>query len=305
MSKPLNLHRLTTESRNSQTAEIHKVNTLGILKMINNEDLKVAAAVQQVLPDIKTAVDCAYDSFQNGGRLIYTGAGTSGRLGVMDAVECPPTYSVSPDQVIGIMAGGPKAFLQAAEGIEDSEKAGAEDLKNIQLTSNDTVIAIAASGRTPYAAGALTYARKVGAHTIALTCNENSAISKDADHSIEVVVGPEAITGSTRMKAATAHKMILNMISTAVMVKIGKVYENLMVDVNVSNKKLKERAISIIQSLTNASYDTARHTLEKANHHVKTAIVMLKTSTDQEQAKTLLDETNGFIDKAIEHYHSR
>ncbi|MHA6487816.1 N-acetylmuramic acid 6-phosphate etherase [Bacillus cabrialesii] len=304
MSELLNLHRLTTESRNSQTAEIHKTNTLGILKMINNEDLKVAAAVQQVLPDIKTAVDCAYNSFQNGGRLIYTGAGTSGRLGVMDAVECPPTYSVSPDQVIGIMAGGPKAFLQAAEGIEDSEEAGAEDLKNIQLTSNDTVIAIAASGRTPYAAGALTYARKVGAHAIALTCNENSAISKEADHSIEVVVGPEAITGSTRMKAATAHKMILNMISTAVMVKIGKVYENLMVDVNVSNKKLKERAISIIQSLTNASYDTARHTLEQANHHVKTAILMLKTSTDQEKAKTLLDEANGFIDKAIENYHS-
>lgn len=271
--------------------------------MINNEDMKVAAAVQEVLPDIKTAVDCAYESFQNGGRLIYTGAGTSGRLGVMDAVECPPTYSVSPDQVIGIMAGGPEAFLQAAEGIEDSEEAGAEDLRNIQLTSNDTVIAIAASGRTPYAAGALRYARKVGAHTIALTCNENSAISKDADHSIEVVVGPEAITGSTRMKAATAHKMILNMISTAVMVKIGKVYENLMVDVNVSNKKLKERAISIIQSLTNASYDTARYTLEQADHHVKTAIVMLKTSTDQKQAKTLLDEANGFIDKAIEHYH--
>lgn len=150
MSEPLNLHRLTTESRNSQTVEIHKANTLGILKMINNEDMKIAAAVQEVLPDIKTAVDCAYESFQNGGRLIYTGAGTSGRLGVMDAVECPPTYSVSPDQVIGIMAGGPKAFLQAAEGIEDSEEAGAEDLRNIQLTSNDTVIAIAASGRTPY-----------------------------------------------------------------------------------------------------------------------------------------------------------
>lgn len=303
MSESLNLHHLTTESRNSQTVEIHKANTLGILKMINNEDIKVAAAVQEVLPDIKTAVDCAYDSFQHGGRLIYTGAGTSGRLGVMDAVECPPTYSVSPDQVIGIMAGGPEAFLQAAEGIEDSEKAGAEDLRNIQLTSNDTVIAIAASGRTPYAAGALRYARKVGAHTIALTCNKNSAISKDADHSIEVVVGPEAITGSTRMKAATAHKMILNMISTAVMVKIGKVYENLMVDVNVSNKKLKERAISIIQSLTNASYETARKTLEQADHHVKTAIVMLKTSTDQKQAKTLLDEANGFIDKAIENYH--
>ncbi|MEI1419901.1 N-acetylmuramic acid 6-phosphate etherase [Bacillus cabrialesii] len=304
MSEPLNLHRLTTESRNSQTAGIYKATTLGILQMINNEDMKVAAAVQQVLPDIKTAVDCAYDSFQNGGRLIYTGAGTSGRLGVMDAVECPPTYSVSPDQVIGIMAGGPKAFLQAAEGIEDSEEAGAEDLKNIQLTSNDTVIAIAASGRTPYATGALTYARKVGAHTIALTSNENSAISKDADYSIEVVVGPEAITGSTRMKAATAHKMILNMISTAVMVKIGKVYENLMVDVNVSNIKLKERAISIIQSLTNASYKTARNTLEQANHHVKTAIVMLKTSADQEQAKTLLNEANGFIDKAIENYQS-
>ncbi|MDK2599593.1 N-acetylmuramic acid 6-phosphate etherase [Bacillus stercoris] len=303
MSESLNLHHLTTESRNSQTVEIHKANTLGILKMINKEDIKVAAAVQEVLPDIKTAVDCAYDSFQSGGRLIYTGAGTSGRLGVMDAVECPPTYSVSPDQVIGIMAGGSEAFLQAAEGIEDSEKAGAEDLRNIQLTSNDTVIAIAASGRTPYAAGALRYAREVGAHTIALTCNENSVISKDADHSIEVVVGPEAITGSTRMKAATAHKMILNMISTAVMVKIGKVYENLMVDVNVSNKKLKERAISIIQSLTNASYETASKTLEQADHHVKTAIVMLKTSTDQKQAKTLLDEANGFIDKAIENYH--
>ncbi|MDO7348143.1 N-acetylmuramic acid 6-phosphate etherase [Bacillus stercoris] len=303
MSESLNLHHLTTESRNSQTVEIHKANTLGILKMINNEDIKVAVAVQEVLPDIKTAVDCAYDSFQSGGRLIYTGAGTSGRLGVMDAVECPPTYSVSPDQVIGIMAGGSEAFLQAAEGIEDSEKAGAEDLRNIQLTSNDTVIAIAASGRTPYAAGALRYAREVGAHTIALTCNENSVISKDADHSIEVVVGPEAITGSTRMKAATAHKMILNMISTAVMVKIGKVYENLMVDVNVSNKKLKERAISIIQSLTNASYETARKTLEQSDHHVKTAIVMLKTSTDQKQAKTLLDEANGFIDKAIENYH--
>ncbi|KAF1678921.1 N-acetylmuramic acid 6-phosphate etherase [Bacillus mexicanus] len=303
MSKPLDLHRLTTESRNSQTTDIHKANTLGILKMINNEDLKVAAAVQQVLPDIQTAVDCAYDSFQNGGRLIYIGAGTSGRLGVMDAVECPPTYSVSRDQVIGIMAGGPKAFLQATEGIEDSEEAGAEDLKNIHLTSNDTVLAVAASGRTPYAAGALTYARKAGAHTIALTSNKNSAISKNADHSIEVVVGPEAITGSTRMKAATAHKMILNMISTAVMVKIGKVYENLMVDVNVSNNKLKERAISIIQSLTNAPYDTAKHTLEQANYHVKTAIVMLKTNTDQEQAKTLLDEANGFIDKAIENDH--
>ncbi|MCK8099343.1 MULTISPECIES: N-acetylmuramic acid 6-phosphate etherase [Bacillus] len=304
MSEQLNLHSLTTESRNSQTSEIHKANTLDILKMINNEDIKVAAAVQRVLPDIEAAVECAYESFQNGGRLIYAGAGTSGRLGVMDAVECPPTYSVSPDQVIGLMAGGPNAFLQAAEGIEDHEEAGAEDLRAIHLTSADTVIAIAASGRTPYAAGALKYARKIGANTVSLTCNSQSAISKHADHSIEVVVGPEVITGSTRMKAATAHKMILNMISTAVMVKIGKVYENLMVDVNVSNKKLKERAISIIQSLTDVSYEKAQYTLEQANLHVKTAIVMLKTSTDQNKAKTLLDEANGFIDKAIENYHS-
>ncbi|MCY8486126.1 N-acetylmuramic acid 6-phosphate etherase [Bacillus atrophaeus] len=304
MSEQPNIHHLTTESRNKQTSSIHTAKTLEILQMINNEDFKVAVAVQQVLPDVETAVDFAFDSFQNKGRLIYAGAGTSGRLGVLDAVECPPTYSVSPEKVIGLMAGGADAFLRASEGIEDHEEAGVEDLKKIGLTANDTLIAIAASGRTPYAAGALKYARKIGAKTVSLTCNKDSVISKEADHSIEVLVGPEVITGSTRMKAATAHKMILNMISTAVMIRVGKVYENLMVDVKISNKKLKERAIGIIQSVTGVSYEIAKETLENANLHVKTAIVMLKTNTDQHRATALLNKADGFIDKAIEHYHS-
>lgn len=203
------------------------------------------------------------------------------------------------------MAGGADAFLQAAEGIEDSEETGALDLKTIGLTAEDTVIAIAASGRTPYAAGALKYAKTIGAKTVALTCNKDSLISTFADHSIEVVVGPEVITGSTRMKAATAHKMILNMISTAVMIKSGKVYENLMVDVHVSNEKLKERAIGIIQSITGVPYDKAKETLEAADSHVKTAIVMLKTNSDETHAKALLKESDGFIDKAIEQHVSK
>ncbi|AHZ14204.1 MULTISPECIES: N-acetylmuramic acid 6-phosphate etherase [Bacillus] len=305
MTDRLNIHRLTTETRNPQTASIHQADTMEILRIINQEDFKVAEAVQQVLPDIQIAVQFAHQSLQRNGRLIYAGAGTSGRLGVLDAVECPPTYSVSPDTVIGLMAGGADAFLQAAEGIEDSEETGALDLKTIGLTAEDTVIAIAASGRTPYAAGALKYAKTIGAKTVALTCNKHSLISTYADHSIEVVVGPEVITGSTRMKAATAHKMILNMISTAVMIKSGKVYENLMVDVHVSNEKLKERAIGIIQSITGVPYDKAKETLEAAGSHVKTAIVMLKTNSDETHAKALLKESDGFIDKAIEQHLSK
>ncbi|MBT2636275.1 N-acetylmuramic acid 6-phosphate etherase [Bacillus sp. ISL-26] len=304
MTDRLNIHKLTTETRNPQTASIHQADTMEILQYINQEDFKVAEAVQQVLPDIQAAVEFAHESLQKKGRLIYAGAGTSGRLGVLDAVECPPTYSVSPETVIGLMAGGADAFLRASEGIEDSEEAGADDIKSIGLTENDTVIAIAASGRTPYAAGVLQYANTIGAKTIALTCNKHSLIGNYADHSIEVIVGPEVITGSTRMKAATAHKMILNMISTAVMVKSGKVYENLMVDVHVSNEKLKERAIGIIQTITGAPYDTAKETLETADLHVKTAIVMLKTNSDEKHAAALLKEAGGFIDKAIEHHHS-
>jgi N-acetylmuramic acid 6-phosphate etherase len=293
------LHSLTTELRNEQTMNIDSANTLEILSMINNEDLKVAVAVQEVLPEIKTAVEFAYESLKKGGRLIYIGAGTSGRLGVLDAVECPPTFSTSPETVLGIMAGGEKAFIHAVEKAEDKEEFGEQDLNNVDLTAHDTVIGIAASGRTPYVIGALHYARKVGAKTVALSCNKNSIITEAADIGIEVVVGPEVLTGSTRMKAATAHKMVLNMISTATMIRLGKVYENLMVDVKVSNHKLKERAVSIIQTVTKAEYDAVKKTLEKANNQVKPAIVMLKASATYEHAMELLEQADGDVRKAI------
>ncbi|WP_307273094.1 N-acetylmuramic acid 6-phosphate etherase [Peribacillus sp. V2I11] len=293
------LRSLTTELRNEKTMNIDSVNTMEIISAINKEDFKVATAVQEVLPEIETVVEWACESLKKGGRLIYIGAGTSGRLGVLDAVECPPTFSTSPDRVLGIIAGGEKAFVRAVEGAEDKEEFGECDLIDVDLTANDTVIGIAASGRTPYVRGALRYARKVGAKAVALSCNKNASITEAADIGIEVVVGPEVLTGSTRMKAATAHKMVLNMISTATMIRLGKVYENLMVDVNVSNQKLKDRAISIIETVTNADYDQALNTLEKANNQVKPAIVMIKTATDYEKAMELLESADGDVRKAI------
>jgi N-acetylmuramic acid 6-phosphate etherase len=297
MKEQLNL--LTTERRNPHTMQIDKASTLDILKLINQEDQKVALAVQDVLPDVEVAVEYAYESLKHGGRLIYIGAGTSGRLGVLDAVECPPTFSTAPEMVQGLMAGGEKAFVKAVEGAEDKEELGEQDLKDIGLTSKDTVIGIAASGRTPYVIGALRYARSIGAKTVALSCNEQARISQVADHSIEVVVGPEVLTGSTRMKAGTAHKMILNMISTTVMIRLGKVYENLMVDVNISNYKLKERAINIIRTVTGVSYQQARETLELANHEVKTAIVMIEAGVTYEKATELLKRADGYVRQAI------
>ncbi|MDQ0246629.1 N-acetylmuramic acid 6-phosphate etherase [Bacillus fengqiuensis] len=291
---------LTTESRNDQTMHIDTADTTEILRIMNEEDQKIALAVQQVLPDVGVAVKFAYESLKNGGRLIYIGAGTSGRLGVLDAVECPPTFSTDPDMVQGIMAGGEKAFVKAVEGAEDKEELGAQDLKDIHLTANDTVIGIAASGRTPYVTGALQYARSVGAKAVALSCNKNSLISQAADHSIEVVVGPEVLTGSTRLKAATAHKMILNMISTTTMIHLGKAYENLMVDVHVSNYKLKERAINIICKITGVPYEQAKETLETAHNEVKTAIVMLEADKGYDAAKELLEQANGYVRKAVE-----
>ena len=296
------LRSLTTELRNEKTLNIDSVNTMEIISAINKEDFKVAAAVQEVLPEVETVVEWACESLKKGGRLIYIGAGTSGRLGVLDAVECPPTFSTSPDRVLGIIAGGEKAFVRAVEGAEDKEEFGECDLIDVALTANDTVIGIAASGRTPYVRGALRYAKKVGAKAVALSCNKNASITKEADIGIEVVVGPEVLTGSTRMKAATAHKMVLNMISTATMIRLGKVYENLMVDVNVSNQKLKDRAISIIETVTNADYDQALNTLEKADNQVKPAIVMIKTATDYEKAMELLENADGDVRKAISIY---
>ncbi|TWM27263.1 N-acetylmuramic acid 6-phosphate etherase [Bacillus paralicheniformis] len=299
------LGSLTTERRNERSRRIHQAKTIDILKIINDEDKTVAEAVQDVLPEVKTAVDFAVGSLKKGGRIIYIGAGTSGRLGVLDAAECPPTFSISPESVIGIIAGGEKALYKAVEGAEDHEAFGRRDLEAVNLSNNDTVIGIAASGRTPYVLGALKYARETGAKTVSLTCNKNSAISQASEHSIEVVVGPEVIAGSTRMKAATAHKMILNMISTAAMIQMGKVYENLMVDVKVSNDKLKERAIRIIQTVTDVPKETAALALEKSNNQVKTAIIMVKTNEDAAASEKLLEKSEGDIEKAISIYEEQ
>lgn len=295
-----NLELLTTESRNEQSMKIDTANPIEILRIMNEQDQLVALAVKDVLPEVEAAVQFVFESFKNGGRLIYLGAGTSGRLGVLDAVECPPTFSTDPEMVQGIMAGGEGAFLKAVEGAEDQPDLGVSDLKELGLTKDDTVIGIAASGRTPYVIGALRYARSIGAKTVALSCNKNAAISQEADQSIEVIVGSEVLTGSTRLKSGTAHKMILNMISTSSMILLGKAYENLMVDVHVSNQKLKERAIGIIRKITGVSYEQALETLEASELQVKTAIVMIKTNTTKQEAERLLTEANGYVKIAIE-----
>ncbi|WP_445492436.1 N-acetylmuramic acid 6-phosphate etherase [Niallia sp. 03133] len=293
------LSGLTTESRNEGSMKIDVAEPMEILSIMNQEDQKIALAVQQVLGDVENAVKFTVNSFRKGGRLIYVGAGTSGRLGVLDAVECPPTFSTNPDMVQGIMAGGQHAFVKAVEGAEDNPELGEKDLKEIQLTANDTVIGIAASGRTPYVIGALKYARSIGAKTVSLTCNKNSLVSKEADQSIEVVVGPEVLTGSTRLKAATAHKMVLNMISTSSMILLGKAYENLMVDVHVSNHKLKERGIGIIMKVTKTTYELAKEKLEAADNQVKLAILMMEDNITKEEAVKRLETANGYVRKAI------
>ncbi|MBN6206263.1 N-acetylmuramic acid 6-phosphate etherase [Ralstonia pickettii] len=294
------LTTLTTEKRNEKSTNIDNMSTLEILTTINNEDIIVAESVQKVLPEINETVEIVYHSLKRGGKLFYVGAGTSGRIGILDAVECPPTYSTPPDLVQAVMAGGVQAFEKAAEGVEDDEGLGAQDLKDRGLTNLDVVIGIAASGRTPYVIGALKYAKETGASTISLSSNKNAAISQYADTKIEVVTGPEIITGSTRMKAATAHKLILNMITTTSMIKVGKVYENLMVDLKVSNKKLAERAKNIVSTITGVSYQKAQEVLEMTNFEVKPAIVMIKADTSFENAKRYIKEADGFVRKAIE-----
>nr|WP_281244580.1 N-acetylmuramic acid 6-phosphate etherase [Thermoflavimicrobium dichotomicum] len=294
------LARLTTETRNQRTMQIDRMSTGEILRLMNEEDQKVALSVKEVLPDIEKVVDWTVQALKRGGRIIYVGAGTSGRLGVLDAVECPPTFSTPPEMVVGLIAGGERAFVKAVEGAEDDPSLGEKDLRDIHLSPDDVVIGIAASGRTPYVIGALQYARKVGAKAVALTANKQARLSQFADLAIEVDVGPEVITGSTRLKAGTAHKMILNMISTTTMIRIGKVYENLMVDVSISNEKLKDRAIRIIQTVTQVDTETALRVLEQANHEVKTAIVMIKTESSYEKAKKRLDLADGNVRKAIE-----
>lgn len=291
------LEKLATESRNPNTMNIDLMSIREILEVMNNEDQTVPLAVRNEIDHIEKAVKFAIASFENGGRLIYVGAGTSGRLGILDASECPPTFGVNPGMVIGIIAGGEKAFTKAVEGAEDDECGGKDDLKQINLSDKDTVIGIAASGRTPYVIGALNYAREIGAKTVSISNNKNSLIGKIADVAIEVETGPEVITGSTRLKAGTAQKLVLNMISTASMIRIGKVYENLMVDVQPSNKKLVDRSHRIIMEATGVDFATASKYFSLANGNVKAAIIMIFLNCSYSEAITKLKEANGFVRK--------
>ncbi|WP_147804259.1 N-acetylmuramic acid 6-phosphate etherase [Alkalicoccus halolimnae] len=293
------LSKLTTESRNPHSMNLSRLSVPEILRLINSEDKKIAPAVESVLPEIEQAVEIIFQSLEKGGRLFYAGAGTSGRLGVIDASECPPTFMTPPEMVQTIMAGGNEAYTNAIEGSEDNEAQGKNDLKARHLTSRDVVVGITASGRTPYPIGALKYAEEVKAASISLSCNKNSAISPLAECAIEVIVGPEVLTGSTRMKAATAHKMILNMFSTTVMVKLGKVHENLMVDVHASNHKLKERAKYILTELTSASSEQAEQILQSADWEVKPAIVMFEAGVSRDAALHAISKKNGFVGDAV------
>ncbi len=294
-------NHLTTEKSNCRSKDIDKKTTMEVISIMNEEDKLVAYAVEKEIPNITKAVDTIIDTFNKGGRLIYIGAGTSGRLGVLDASECPPTFSTDKEQVIGIIAGGKEALTEAIEGAEDNEKRGEEDLKSVNLTNLDTVVGIAASGNTPYVLGAINYANSIGVNTVGLSCNEGSLLSKIAKISITPVVGPEVITGSTRLKAGTAQKMVLNMLTTASMVGIGKVYNNLMVDLNPSNNKLVERSKRIIIEATGVNEDIAQKYLELSKIKPKIAIVMIEAKCSYDAAVKLLDKYNGSVYKAIEY----
>ncbi|WP_174683310.1 N-acetylmuramic acid 6-phosphate etherase [Companilactobacillus nuruki] len=295
----MDIKELSTESRNSKTNNLDEMSTEQIVEIMNSEDQKVVMAVNKELPQIAESASKIAESFKIGGRLFYIGAGTSGRLGVLDAAECVPTFGSDPEMVQGLIAGGEKAMILAVEGAEDNVELGASDLKTHNLTKKDVVVGIAASGRTPYVIGGLDYAKSIGADTIAISCNENSIISQHADIKIEVVVGPEVLSGSTRLKSGTAQKMVLNMLSTASMVRIGKTYGNLMVDVKPTNKKLVQRSINIICEVTNVEEDKALEILKKADYSVKDAIVMISKQTDKSTAEETLKKSGGFVRKAI------
>ena len=293
------LNNIVSEGRNTQSKDIDTLSTTGILTRINNEDATVANAVASQIDNIARVVDAATVSIKNNGRLIYIGAGTSGRLGILDAAECRPTFSVPDGVVVGVIAGGETAIQHAVEGAEDDTEAGKTDLQQLALNEKDTVVGISASGRTPYVSGALKYASSIGCTTGAIACSPNAAIFEPADIAICPVVGPEVLTGSTRMKSGTAQKLILNMISTATMVKLGKTYENLMVDVNATNDKLKARALRIVMQATDCDESTAEAALNASNNSAKTAILMVLTGASAEQATKQLAENSGFLRKAL------
>lgn len=294
------LERLTTEQRNNKTRNLDEMTTKEILQVMNEEDKTVAIAVSKELAQIEKLVQKVIASFRQGGRLIYMGAGTSGRLGILDAVECQPTFGTEKEMVQGLIAGGLEAFTNAVEGAEDNEELAVRDLQSIGLTEKDIVIGIAASGRTPYVISGLRYAKHIGAATGSIACNKGAEISKYADISVEVETGPEVLTGSTRLKAGTAQKMVLNMISTASMIGIGKVYKNLMVDVQATNVKLKERAKRIIMQAADVDAKTAEQYYEAAQGHVKTAIVMILLQCSYEEATERLQKANGFVRQALQ-----
>nr|WP_143538821.1 N-acetylmuramic acid 6-phosphate etherase [Rodentibacter heidelbergensis] len=294
------LSTLITEQRNPNSMNIDQLSPLEIVRLMNQEDKQVPLAIERVLPQIAQAVERIVCAFQQGGRLVYLGAGTSGRLGVLDASECPPTFGVSGEMVKGIIAGGEQAIRYPIEGAEDNQQAAVEDLQAINFSARDVLVGVAASGRTPYVLGALNYAKQLGATTISIASNPNSPMGQIADISIDTVVGEEVLTGSSRLKSGTAQKLVLNMLSTASMILMGKCYENLMVDVQASNEKLKARAVRIVMQATDCDKTTAEQTLILAEQNAKLAIMMILSGLPKEVAKALLEKEKGFLRKALE-----
>lgn len=296
------LEKLLTEQRNPNSQEIDLADSKTIVSIINNEDKNVAHHVSHKLDVIAATIDAIVDRMKKGGRLLYFGAGTSGRLGVLDASECPPTFGTKPEIVQGFIAGGEQAMFVAQEGAEDKEEYGGADLKKVDITQSDIVVGLAASGRTPYVHGVIKEAQRIGAATVFITTVSKDQVNLTADFMIDIPVGPEVIMGSTRMKSATAQKMVLNMLSTGTMIRLGKVYENVMVDLQLTNQKLEERAKRIIMMLAKMSYEDASEYLEKADLHVKTALVMAIAGVNKEEAQATLEKHDGFIRKALQEF---
>ena len=294
------LSTLITEQRNPNSMNVDSLSALEIVRLMNEEDKQVPVTIEKCLPQIAQAVECIVAAFQQGGRLVYIGAGTSGRLGVLDASECPPTFGVSPEMVKGIIAGGERALRHPIEGAEDSKKQAVVDLQTIQFSSKDVLVGIAASGRTPYVIGALEYAKRLGSVTVSIASNPNSAMANIVDIAIDTVVGPEVLTGSSRLKSGTAQKLVLNMLTTASMILMGKCYQNLMVDVQASNEKLKARAIRIVMQATDCDKALAEETLKQADQNAKLAIMMILSGLDRAQAEALLEKHQGKLQLALE-----
>ena len=293
------LSTLITEQRNPNSMHVDSLSALEIMRLMNEEDKQVPLAIEKCLPQIAQAVECIVAAFQQGGRLVYIGAGTSGRLGVLDASECPPTFGVSPEMVKGIIAGGERALRHPIEGAEDSKTQAVVDLQTIQFSSKDVLVGIAASGRTPYVIGALEYAKSLGSVTVSIASNPNSAMANIVDIAIDTVVGPEVLTGSSRLKSGTAQKLVLNMLTTASMILMGKCYQNLMVDVQASNEKLKARAIRIVMQATDCDKALAEETLKQADQNAKLAIMMILSGLDRAQAEALLEKHHGKLQLAL------